>query len=215
MLNMNFKTALFDLDGTVLNTGEGITKGVTHAIRVLGLPDLTDEEKAMFVGPPMRGSYKKYCGLSDEEAEEALRVYREYYSETGLYEFYVYEGMEELLIQLTKMGVEIILATLKPTEYAEKMLQRAGLTKYFKEIIGATMDKSRDSKAKIVECALSLAKDKNAVMIGDTKFDVEGAKENGIPTIGVLYGFGCKQELLDSKPEYIAENVSDIIKFFA
>ncbi len=211
---MKYDTALFDLDGTLVNTSQGITEGVKYAIEKMGLKELDYETRCMFIGPPIRDSFKRYCGVSEEVAEEALWVYREYYSTKGLLQCKLYDGIKELLEYLNDKGKEVIVATAKPTEYSEIILEHLGVAKYFKKIVGAALDKSLDNKEKVIKAALDAADNKNAVMIGDTKFDVEAAQANGVPTISILYGFGDKSEMLAMNPTHVEKNVSDLYKYF-
>ncbi|MBQ7718020.1 MAG: HAD hydrolase-like protein [Clostridia bacterium] len=210
---MKFDTILFDVDGTILNTCEGITKGVAYGIEKCGLPPLSFETRKRFIGPPLRESFMKYCGVSAQDAETVLKTYREYYSAKGMFECEPYDGIEELLQYMTDNGYTVYTATAKPVEYTSVMLEKFDLKKYFKEIIGASMDKSMDTKEKIIKAVLDREKTANAVMIGDTAYDVLGARENNVPTIAVTYGFGNREDLLNAKPDYIAETVEDIYKY--
>lgn len=205
-----FDTILFDLDGTLINSAEGITGGVEYALEALGYPPLPYEIREKFIGPPLRGSFQKYCGVSEEEAERLLETYRVYYAERGVYETKPYQGIPALLEKLKKAGKELFVATAKPTKYSRIILEKWELAHYFEEIVGAGFDKNFDSKDKIIALAVSMAKGKNILMVGDTVFDVEGARANGLPTLGVLYGFGDKEAFLRTKPEYLAETVEEI-----
>ncbi len=205
-----YKTILFDLDGTILNTAEGITEGVRIALEGRGLPPLPYEIRKMFIGPPLRDSFQKYCGVDAEMAEQLLADYRVFYGTEGLHLAKPYEGIKAFLKRLYESGKELYIATSKPTEYSKIMLDEWGLSGYFKEIVGAGMGKSMDAKDKIIAYCLHVATSKEAVMVGDTMYDVIGAHKNNIPAIGVLYGFGDHAELRASKPEYIVETVAEI-----
>lgn len=205
-----FKTILFDLDGTILNTAEGITEGVRIALEGKGLPPLPYEICKMFIGPPLRDSFQKYCGVDAELAEELLADYRVFYGTEGLHLARPYDGIENILKKLKEGGKELFIATSKPTGYSEIMLDEWGLSGYFKEIVGAGMGKSMDAKDKIIAYCLSKAESKEAIMVGDTVYDVIGAHKNNIPAVGVLYGFGDHKELRASKPLYIAETVEEL-----
>lgn len=207
---MKFDTILFDVDGTVLDTCEGITNGVAYGVKKCGLTPLDFETRKKFIGPPLRGSFMKYCGVSEEGAEEVLKAYREYYSANGMFECKPYDGIEELLKYLCGNGYTVYTATAKPVEYTSVMLEKWALDKYFKEIIGARMDKSMDSKEKIIKAVLDKEKDAKAVMIGDTVYDIIGARKNKIAAIAVTYGFGDRAEILQAKPDYLVETVEEI-----
>lgn len=205
-----YSTVLFDLDGTLANNAKGITEGVRYALSALGFPPLPYEVREMFVGPPLRASFQKYCGVSEAVAEELVAKYREYYREKGVFEAEAYEGIPELLKKLRNAGKELFVATAKPTVFSKMLLTHIGLAGYFTEIIGAGFDKHFDTKEKIVALAKSMAKGREIIMVGDTVYDVEGARANDLPTIGVLYGFGDKEALRESKPEYLVETVEEI-----
>ncbi len=205
-----YSTVLFDLDGTLVNNAKGITEGVRYALSSLGFPSLPYDVREMFVGPPLRASFQKYCGASETVAEELVEKYREYYKEKGVFEAEPYPGILELLIKLTDAGKELFVATAKPTVFSKTLLAHLGLSGYFKEIVGAGFDKHFDTKEKIVALAKSMAEGQEIIMVGDTVYDVEGARKNGLPTIGVLYGFGDKDALRKTRPEYLVETVEEI-----
>lgn len=205
-----YKTVLFDLDGTILNTAEGITEGVRIALEGKGLPPLSYEIREMFIGPPLRDSFQKYCGVDADMAEELLADYRVFYGTEGLHLAKPYAGIENLLKKLCENGKELFIATSKPTGYSEIMLDEWGLSGYFKEIVGAGMAKSMDAKDKIIAYCLSRAESREAIMVGDTMYDVIGAHKNHIPAVGVLYGFGNHEELRASKPLYLAKTVEEL-----
>jgi len=207
---MSGKCFLFDLDGTLLNSGEGITEGVSYAISKLGLSPLDLETRKKFVGPALRESFCKYCGVNEETAEKMLAAYREYYGARGLYECIPYEGIEDILKYIKNAGHIAYVATAKPTEYAKKMLEKWNLLKYFKDVIGASFDKSRDDKKVIIADVLCAEKDKEAVMVGDTRYDIVAAHQNGIGCIAVTYGYGSIEEIMEEKPEYVADNVEKL-----
>lgn len=205
-----FENILFDLDGTIMDTSEGITAGVEYAINKLGLKKLDAATKRLFIGPPLRASFQKYCEIDEETAERALAEYRIYYGGGGLYGCTPYEGIENLFASLEAAGKTLYVATAKPTDYSVKILEKWGLCKYFKKVIGASFDKSLDSKDKIIECVVKETGKENTVMIGDTYFDILGAHKNGIKSIGVLYGFGDAAELAAAKPEFTAKTVAEL-----
>ncbi len=204
------KTILFDLDGTIMNSAEGITEGVRLSLETFGLPTLPYSTLEKFIGPPLRDSFVGYCGVSEELAEELLTDYRKYYAKTGLYKCKPYPGIPKLLEQLLKKGDELMIATSKPTEFAKTVLKSWKLDGYFSEIIGAGFTKNSDSKGRIVAVCIEKAKHDEILMVGDTVFDVEGARENQIPAVAVLYGFGDREELKAAKPSYIAETVEEL-----
>lgn len=205
-----YDTILFDLDGTLVNSEEGITEGVKFALERMGFPPLPYETREKFIGPPIRDSFQKYCGVDEETATALLAEYRVYYADKGVHQTTPYPGIPELLYKLKAMGKELLVATAKPTVYSRMILEEWNLAQYFKEIVGAGFDKNFETKDKIVKLAASMATGKNVLMVGDTIFDVEGARASGLPTLGVLYGFGDHDALRAAKPEYLVNTVEEM-----
>lgn len=215
MYLMSGKCFLFDLDGTLIDSGEGITEGVAIAVEKYGLPPLDMETREKFIGPSLRESFCKYCGVDEETAEGMLAAYREYYGVEGLYKCKPYDGIEEVLSEIIKSGSKCYVATAKPTAYAEKMLEKWDMLKYFEKVSGASFDKSKIGKKEIIEEVLAYENHKEAVMIGDTCYDIEGAKQNEIASVAVTYGYGDLDALKAENPDYIVdttEQLCDIIK---
>ncbi|MBQ8519550.1 MAG: HAD family hydrolase [Agathobacter sp.] len=211
-----YKYVLFDLDGTLTNPEIGITNCVMYALEKFNIKVEDRKELHPFIGPPLTYSFQTYYGLSEEESERAVKYYRERFSVKGLYENEVYNGVEKLLRQLREGGKVIVLATSKPEEYAIKILKYFDLYKYFDYVAGATMDGSRGEKADVITYALEISgiEDKRqAIMVGDRNYDILGAKENGLDSIGVLFGFGDYEELTKAGATYIVEDVEDIAKY--
>ena len=185
---MTQKAILFDLDGTLTDSGEGIINCASLALAHLGLPVPEREAMHVFIGPPLRDTLMKF-GVKPEDVEEATTVFRGRYLTKGKYENKPYPGIRELLEQLRAQGHKLYVAASKPEIQAVDVLEHFDLAKYF-DII-ATMDKTRDSKAAVIAYLKNQAGDMaESVMIGDTAFDVTGAAAHGIPTIGVSWGYG-------------------------
>jgi phosphoglycolate phosphatase len=211
-----YKYILFDLDGTLTNPEIGITNSVMYALEKFNIKVADRKELHPFIGPPLTYSFQTYYGLSEADSELAVKYYRERFSVKGLYENEVYEGVEKLLQQLKESGKTLIIATSKPEEFTLKILKYFDLYKYFDYVAGATMDGSRGEKADVIRYALEISgiTDKTeAIMIGDRKYDILGAKENGLESIGVLFGFGDYEELTKAGANYVAETVEDISKY--
>ncbi len=210
-----YDTVLFDLDGTLTDPGQGITNSVAYALEKFGIEVKDKRELYKFIGPPLHESFRKYYGFSDKEAETAIVYYREYFRDTGIFENKVYDGIESLLNEIKLSGRKIILATSKPEEFAKRILVHFGLDKFFDFVAGATMDTSRSKKGDVIAYAIkeSGCSPENTVMIGDRLHDIFGAKENGLDSIGVLFGYGSRKELENAGADYIAETVEDILKF--
>ena len=189
------KTILFDLDGTLTDSGEGIINCASLALEKLGLPVPDRETMRVFVGPPLRDSFPRF-GVQPEDVEEAIAIYRSRYGPTGMFENTPYEGIKELLSTLKAAGHRLILATAKPESMATAIVEKFELACYFELICGASMDSSRDSKDKVIGYVLEkIGSAENVVMIGDTAYDVTGAAVHGIPTIGVSWGYGTVEDM--------------------
>lgn len=205
---------LFDLDGTLTDPGIGITNSVAHALAHWNIEVADRAELYKFIGPPLSDSFMRYYGFSEEDAIHAIAVYREYFSVKGLYENEVYPGIPELLSALKAAGKTVVLATSKPEGFAVEILRHFGLYDYFDIIAGASMDESRNKKADVIAYAISQMKNPDLsrmIMIGDREHDILGAKQIGIDSIGVLYGYGDRAEHEKAGATYIAEKVKDIL----
>ena len=212
---MNYKYILFDLDGTITDSSEGITKSVEYALKSYGISVEDLNSLRCFIGPPLAESFEKYFNFNKEEAREAVEVYREYYSEIGIFQNKLYHGIPELLSKLKKQGKKVLMATSKPEVFAKQILEHFHLMKYFDFVGGSNLDGSRELKAEVIAYVLEEYKIKNlkeAVMIGDRKHDIIGAKELGMDSIGVLYGFGNKEEFQKASADYIVEDVEELNK---
>lgn len=211
-----YKYVLFDLDGTLTNPEIGITSSVIYALEKFGVKVEDRKELLPFIGPPLTYSFETFYGLSKEDSELAVKYYRERFSVKGLYENEVYDGVEKMLQTLKDRGKILVIATSKPEEFTLKILEHFDLLKYFDYVAGATMDGSRGEKGDVIRYAIEISgiEDKSqAIMIGDRHYDICGAKENGLDSMGVLFGFGDYEELTKAGADYIAESVVDILKY--
>lgn len=210
-----FDYILFDLDGTVTDPFEGITKCVIYALDSFGIKVKDPKELTSFIGPPLFEQFKKFCGFDDEQAERAVNKYRERYKEIGWKECALTEGTRELLAELKKMGKTVALATSKPEPFAARILEYFDIAKYFDLIGGAEINHSgRNSKEAVIEYVINSLgiKDRSkAVIIGDTLYDADGAKACGIECIGVLCGYGTREELLSHGAMAAAENMKKVL----
>ena len=206
------KTILFDLDGTLTDSGEGIINCAILALEHFGLPVPSREEMRVFVGPPLHESFVKF-GVPADKAEEAVTVYRSRYIPIGKYENTPYPGIRELLEQLKAAGHKLYVATSKPEGMSVDILEHFDLAKYFDRICGASMDTSRSSKDAVIAYLLEQnGRADNMVMVGDTKFDVIGAKANGIPTIGVAWGYGTVEDMEEAGAVAIAHSAGELLQ---
>ena len=212
---MNYKTAIFDLDGTITDSGPGIMNAIRYAVKKRGLSDVPEEVLRSFIGPPLKEQFRSVFGLSDEEGTIMVTTYREYYGEKGIFENRVYDGVPEVFQKLQEAGVRILMATSKPEKYAKQIAEHFGFAKYFDFIGGACMDGSRTDKHDVIEYVIDSCKvcRENTVMIGDRRHDMIGASKAGIRNIGVLYGYGSREELEEAGAERIAVTPGDIVKF--
>ena len=208
-----YQYLLFDLDGTLTEPKVGITKSVAYALKYYGIHVEDLDTLCPFIGPPLKESFMKYYGFDDTKAEEAVEKYREYFRPHGVYENEVYEGVPEMLKALKQSGKTLILATSKPTVFAEIILEHFQLKQYFTVVVGSELDGTRVNKDEVVACALEEADitDKSqAVMIGDREHDMMGGKKNGLSVIGVLYGHGSREELQRTGADIIVETVAEL-----
>lgn len=206
------KNIFFDLDGTLTDPAEGITNSVAYALEKFGIKVADRSELYRFIGPPLIPAFMEYYGFSKENAEKALAFYREYFAPKGIFENAVIEGIPELLSSLKKQGKHLFVATSKPEEFAKKILAHFALDGYFDGIYGSTMDETRNKKDAVIAYALSETRTASAdsVMVGDRHHDIDGAKENRMKSVGVLFGYGSREELADAGADAIAATVEEL-----
>lgn len=208
---------LFDLDGTLTDPYEGITKSIIHALTSLGRPSPPPDDLLWCIGPPLKSSFSILLETEDETlVERAMTIYRERFGSIGLFENKVYVGIPEALKSLREMGHTLHLATSKPRVFAQRIVDHFDLNQYFNSIHGSELDGTRTDKASLIAYILqSEALDSpTTAMIGDRKHDMIGAKANGVPGFGVLWGFGSKTELTDSGAGACIQTPSDLPNCF-
>lgn len=212
-----YQYVLFDLDGTLTDSAEGIINSVIYALRQKGIEETDRTKLEAFVGPPLADSFIRYYKVTETEAMELIRAYREYYEPKGWSENRVYEGIPEVLAQLQAEGKHLIVATSKPEPFARRILEHFGLAQFFEQIRGASMDEKTSRKEQVIASVLEELGpgcEKEMVMVGDREHDVTGARMNGLPCVGVLYGYGTREELeragaaavcpsVEALPEYL------------
>lgn len=208
---MTPRTILFDLDGTLTDPKEGITTAFACALRRFGI-EADPDSLTSVIGPPLKDSFMDLYGFSEERAIEAIREYRVYFSDRGWAENIPYPGIKELLAGLKEEGRELILATSKPELFTRRIMDHFGLSPYFAHICAAPMDESDGGKKEnVIAAALRLASDPaGAVMVGDRSYDIIGAHKNAIPAIGVLYGYGSREELEKAGADRTADSVASL-----
>ena len=212
----NFDYVIFDFDGTVADTGEGILKSLQYSFIAMGdpAPDLSDLKK--FIGPPVYYSYTTFYDISEEKVDLYVKKYRERYSEKGIYESKVYDGVRELIISLKENGIKVGIASSKPERLIYAVADYLQITNLFDAIVGVKSDNSKHStKAGLITQAMNDmgATDKNKVlMVGDRMFDIDGAHDAGIKCCGALWGFGDKPEFEEHNAEFIVEKPEEILQ---
>lgn len=211
-----YDTILFDLDGTLTDPGEGIVKSVLYALDKYGIRVESRQELYKFIGPPLFVSFQQFFGFSESRAREAIDLYREYYREKGINECRLFDGVKELLEDLKNEGYKIALATSKPEIFAHRVLQNYDIHKYFDFVGGATADeKTRYTKEQVIEYVLrecGITDRARTLMVGDRCYDINGAKAFSLDSVGVTYGYGTKEELMEAGATYILDTPLDIKK---
>ena len=204
------KAILFDLDGTLTDSGEGILNCATVALEHFGLPVPDRETMRVFVGPPLRDTFRKF-GVPEDRLDEAVAVYRGRYIPIGKFENSPYPGIREFLGKLKAQGHRLFVATSKPESMSVDILEKFCLAPYFEIIAGSTMDGVRDAKADVIAYLLEqIGNVADAVMVGDTVFDVVGASAHGIPTVGVSWGYGNADDMLSAGAAAIAHSMDEL-----
>ncbi len=210
-----YEIILFDLDGTLTDPGEGITNSVSYALKKFGIEAADRRQLYRFIGPPLIESFEKFYGFSGAQAQEAVAYYREYYTQKGIFENKVYDGIAQMLMALRSENRRLALATSKPEVFAQQILTHFSLDSYFEVTAGAKLDGTRTKKDEVILYALESlhVTDRSAViMVGDREHDIFGAKKTGIDSLGVLFGYGSCEELKQAGADYIAGSVQEIIK---
>ena len=211
---MRYQSVIFDLDGTLTDSGEGIMNSAEYAFEQLGIavPDRQDLRK--IVGPPLTYSFPLF-GVPEDQVEEAIRLYRDQYNNRGgKYQNHVYPGIEEMLRRLKQAGCRLFVATSKPEPLAREILEGFGLMPYFEIVAGASWDRSRESKGEVLQYLLDCTGNAGAaVMIGDTQFDVIGARELNLPGVGVTWGYGLREEMVKAEAEAIVDSPEELAAY--
>lgn len=211
-----YQTILFDLDGTLTDSGLGITKAVMYALGQMGYEVPPRESLFKFIGPPLHSSFRRYYGMDEETSVEAVRQFRIYYNEKGgILENEVYDGVREMLADLKAAGKRLVLATSKPEAAAIRVMHHFGLDEFVPEIVGGRDDASRNTKGKVIAYALREfgIDPTTAIMMGDREHDVQGALENGIPCIGITWGYGDRPELEGAGAKAVFDTPAETVEF--
>ena len=212
-----YQYLLFDLDGTLTNPKEGITKSVQYALHHFGIDVDDPDTLTSYIGPPLIPSFVEFHGLTQEQALEALQVYRQRFASVGLFENEVLEGVPEMLCALKQKGRFLAVASSKPEAYVIRILEHFDLLQYFDEVVGASMDEKRSAKKDVIEEALhrmgKAPGDRNVLMIGDRMHDIEGAWLCGLDSLGVYTGFAADGELEAAGATYVFHSIRSMADF--
>lgn len=213
------KYMLFDLDGTLTDPKVGITTCVQYALHSMGIEEPDLDKLIPFIGPPLKDSFMQFYDMDEDRAVQAIEKYRERFQDTGIFENEIYKGIPQMLEELQKRGVQLAVASSKPTVYVERILEHFQLRQYFRVVVGSELDGRRVNKNEIIHEALNKLfyykpiQKELVYMIGDRKFDVDGAREHRIECVAVTYGYGSIEELKEAKADYIVRSVEELRKF--
>ena len=208
---------LFDLDGTLTDPKEGITKSVRHGVHAFGIEAENLDDLCCFIGPPLKDSFMEYYGFTESDAQKAVEIFREYFSSQGIFENKVYEGTRESLEALVKSGKKLYVASSKPEVFVRMILEHFELDSYFEFMGGADFEEIRVKKADVIRYVLDTCEIRDiskTVMIGDRKHDILGAKEFGMESVGVLYGYGSREELTKAGADFLVESILGLQNLF-
>lgn len=211
---MKYKTIFFDLDGTLVNSGPGIMKSVQYALDHFGFPNQPEEKLRKFVGPALMDSFTRLYDMSEEQAKKAIHYYRELYDGGEKFDGKVYDGIPQVLETLTGQGRTCMLVTSKPEYFANQITAYFHIDRFFSYIASPSLTDPSSQKARLINRALEdrHLKHEEVIMIGDTHFDIDGAVEAGVASIGVLYGYGSRQELSDAGADFLVKYPRDILQ---
>ncbi len=210
---MAVKYVLFDLDGTLTDSALGITNCAMYALDKFDIHPKNREELLPYIGAPLSYSFSTFHGLSPKQTAQAVAYYRERFSAVGWRENEVYDGIPEFLNELRGRGVTLMVATSKPEEFTHRILNHFGLAENFAFVAGSTLDGQRSEKADVIAHIQQVYPDinhENTIMVGDRRFDVIGAHDSGLSVVGVLYGYGDREELEAAGADYIAASISSL-----
>jgi phosphoglycolate phosphatase len=211
---MAYKNILFDLDGTLTDPYPGMAKSLRYALDKFGIVEDSAEKIKRFIGPPLYQSFIEFYGFDEDKAKLAVGYYREYYSDKGLYDNKLYDNVDNLLKTLKDAGKVCVIATSKPQNFAHEVLKYLKIERYFDKVVGSNLEGTLYEKEDIIRFAIEnggLGK-AETIMVGDRKYDILGARKNGIDSIAAAYGYGTMEELEESGPTHICRNVMDILE---
>lgn len=213
---MNFYDAvLFDLDGTIIDSKEGVTNCIKYALEKYNIPVVSEEKLNYFMGPPLYVSFKEMYGVEGELCDKLVAAHRERYSSKGVYENKVYDGIVELIKELRKNDLKVAVASAKPTVFVKEILKYLEIEDLFDSVIGNELVANVSDKTDLINKAigeLEITDKKRCAMVGDRHFDINGANKAGVTSIGVTYGFGSEEELKEAKADFLAHDTTELLK---
>ncbi|MCR4654988.1 MAG: HAD-IA family hydrolase [Lachnospiraceae bacterium] len=207
-----YTNIMFDLDGTVTDSGRAITSSVEYALSHFGITGQPQEKLQTFIGPSLFDSFKREYNMTDEDCDKAVKLYRSVYAEERMYDVDIYDGIPELLKNLRDTGHKVFLITSKPLKFSVQILEKIGLAEYFDHMIGTDLSDHSSDKRRLIEKAIEeygLARNE-CVMVGDTEYDIKGAKDAGIDSIAVTYGYGSKENMKAAGATFFADSADEI-----
>lgn len=210
---MDTKCVLFDLDGTIVDSSEGIANSFKYALNKLGIQVSNKNDIYKFIGPPLTDTFRDYYKMNQEKIDKAVMFYREIYGKEQIYNVKIYGGIIETLKKLKELNYAIGLSTSKPTVYAQNILSHLNIIEFFDNISGSSLIDKKESKSDIIRNSiknLNIKNLENIIMVGDRYYDILGAKSNGIKSIGVLYGFGSLEEFKEYGADYIVNDTKEL-----
>jgi len=214
-MRKKYDAVLFDFDGTVADTGMGIFNGVYHVLDAFGIEPPEADELRYFIGPPLHDSFKTVLGFDAETCDSAIIKYREYYSSKGIFELTIYDGMEDLFRKLKSKNIKVGIASTKPEVFLHRIVDYFNLKEIFDVVEGSDITNMNSDKTEIILRAIekmNLTEGSKVLMAGDRHYDINGAKGAGIDSVGVLFGYGSREEIIDAGANYLAEIPEDIFK---
>lgn len=211
---MKFDFVIFDFDGTIADTRRGVFDSIIYALTSYGYEVPDETVLNSFLGPPLHASFKKATSCTDEMAETLTAKYRELYTDNAMYRLHLFDGVEEMLKEMKNRGVKMAIASSKPEKFFSKLLEHLGITQYFDVVCGASLGDIHNTKQAIIARAMeSLGAEKEkTLMVGDRVFDIDGAKQNGIKSAGVVFGFDYTEELETAEADFIVKNTEELLK---
>ncbi|NCC86479.1 MAG: HAD family hydrolase [Clostridia bacterium] len=210
-----FKAVIFDFDGTIVDSGEGIRRSIEYALEKNGVPVGEKSKLNYFIGPPLNVSFEDMYGINGEQCEKLIETYRDRYARLGVYEVELYEGIVELLNTLKENGIKIGIASSKPTCFIKQVMEYFKISEFFDTVVGTNFEKHNADKKELINTALKnlgITDKSVSIMVGDRLYDINGAKGAGILSVGVLYGYGSETELKDAGADFLAHDVTEIYK---